>query len=103
MDAWLDGFSWLQQALFEAVVQPIAFAAGQGHLLEKAYEGTGWLVVGLLQIAVMLVVIAPLQKRWPVEPVSDARAGRLWHAAVLPSRPLLPFRAWRRSGCAPII
>jgi sterol desaturase/sphingolipid hydroxylase (fatty acid hydroxylase superfamily) len=77
MDAWLDGFSWLQQALFEAVVQPIAFAAGQGHLLEKAYEGTGWLVVGLLQIAVMLTVIGPLQRLWPAESQTDAQAIRV--------------------------
>jgi sterol desaturase/sphingolipid hydroxylase (fatty acid hydroxylase superfamily) len=77
MDAWLDGFSWLQQALFEAVVQPIAFAAGQGHLLEKAYEGTGWLVVGLLQIAVMLTVIGPLQRLLPAESQTDAQAIRV--------------------------
>ena len=77
MDAWLDGFSWLQQALFEAVVQPIAFAARQGHLLEKAYEGTGWLVVGLLQIAVMLTVIGPLQRLWPAESQTDAQAIRV--------------------------
>lgn len=77
MDAWLDGFSWLQQALFEAVVQPIAFAAGQGHLLEKAYEGTGWLVVGLLQIAVMLTVIGPLQRLWPAESQTDGQAIRV--------------------------
>ena len=77
MDAWLDGFSWLQQALFEAVLQPIAFAAGQGHLLEKAYEGTGWLVVGLLQIAVMLTVIGPLQRLWPAESQTDAQAIRV--------------------------
>ena len=74
MDELSDVFSGLQQWLFETVVQPLTYAAGQGNLLELAYEGTGWLVVGLLQIAVMLVVIGPLQKRWPAEPVSDARA-----------------------------
>jgi sterol desaturase/sphingolipid hydroxylase (fatty acid hydroxylase superfamily) len=74
MDALTDAFAFLQQWLFETLVQPVGFALGQGNLLEKAYEGTGWLVVGLLQIAVMLVVIGPLQKRWPVEPMADARA-----------------------------
>jgi sterol desaturase/sphingolipid hydroxylase (fatty acid hydroxylase superfamily) len=70
-------FESLQQALYEALVQPLAFAAGQGHLLEKAYEGTGWIVVGLLQLAVMLVVIGPLQRRWPVEPTHDQQAVRV--------------------------
>ena len=74
MDVLTDAFAFLQQWLFENLVQPVGFALGQGHLLETAYEGTGWLVVGLLQIAVMLVVIGPLQKRWPVEPLADARA-----------------------------
>ncbi len=74
MDALTDAFAFLQQWLFETLVQPVGFALGQGNLLETAYEGTGWLVVGLLQIAVMLVVIGPLQKRWPVEPMADARA-----------------------------
>jgi sterol desaturase/sphingolipid hydroxylase (fatty acid hydroxylase superfamily) len=74
MDALTDVFAFLQQWLFETLVQPLGFALGQGNVLEKAYEGTGWLVVGLLQIAVMLVVIGPLQKRWPAEPMADARA-----------------------------
>lgn len=73
MDFLIDSFEWLQQALYETLVQPIAFASGQGHLLEKAYEGTGWVVAGLLQLAVMLTVIAPMQRRWPVEEVTDRR------------------------------
>ncbi len=77
MDALTDAFAFLQQWLFETLVQPVGFALGQGNLLEKAYEGTGWLVVGLLQIAVMLVVIGPLQKRWPAEPMADARAVKI--------------------------
>jgi sterol desaturase/sphingolipid hydroxylase (fatty acid hydroxylase superfamily) len=74
MDFLTDSFEWLQQTLYETLVQPIAFASGQGHLLEKAYEGTGWVVAGLLQLAVMLAVIAPMQRRWPVEEVTDRRA-----------------------------
>jgi sterol desaturase/sphingolipid hydroxylase (fatty acid hydroxylase superfamily) len=77
MDFLLDSFAWLQETLYEVVVQPIAFAAGQGHLLEIAYEGTGWVVVGLLQIAVMLVVIGPLQRLWPVDAQTHAKAARV--------------------------
>ncbi|WP_396437690.1 sterol desaturase family protein [Limnohabitans sp.] len=77
MDTLIDAFSWLQQSLFEAVVQPLVFALGLAQLLEKAYEGTGWLVVGLLQIAVLLTVLGPMQRRWPAEPVQDTRAVRV--------------------------
>lgn len=69
-----DAFSATQQFLFEHAVQPLAFALGAGNLLEDAYDGTGWLVVGLLQIAVLLLLIRPLQKRFPVEPVVDKHA-----------------------------
>lgn len=77
MDSLIALFELVQQTLFETVVQPIAFAAGQGHLLEKAYEGTGWLVVGLLQLAVLCLVLGPLQRRWPAEPMRDPRAVRV--------------------------
>ena len=77
MDFLIDRFEWLQQTLFEGVLQPIAFAMGQGHLLEKAYEGAGWVVVGLLQIAVMLAVIGPMQGRWPAEAQPDRQAIRV--------------------------
>ncbi len=69
---WIEElFSRAQQALFEALIQPVMFALGQGHLLEVGYTATGWLIVGLLQIAVLLLVIGPLQRWRPVEPVVD--------------------------------
>ena len=71
---WLiDSFETLQTMLFESVVQPIAFACGAGNLLDVAYEGTGWLLIGLLQILILLVFIAPLEKWRPFEPVTDAK------------------------------
>ena len=78
MIEWMqDQFSVVQQWLFETVVQPIAFELGAGNLLEDAYNGTGWLVMGLLQIVVLLAVIGPMQRRWPVEPLTGRRAIRV--------------------------
>jgi sterol desaturase/sphingolipid hydroxylase (fatty acid hydroxylase superfamily) len=73
-DLLTDTFAFLQLVLFENVVQPIAFHLGAGNLLEIAYEGTGWLLVGVIQIVVMLLVIAPLEKWRPVEPVMSPGA-----------------------------
>ena len=49
----IDAFSQVQLWLFEALVQPLVFGLGGGNLLEDAFAATGWLLVGMLQIAVM--------------------------------------------------
>jgi len=76
METLTDLFSAAQQWLFETVVQPIVFAVGLGGRVEEAFDGTGWLLVGLLQIVVLVAVIGPLQRLRPVEPVSDRAAIR---------------------------
>lgn len=77
MDALIDLFGRAQQALFEGAVQPLLFAAGLGNLLEDGYDATGWLLVGLVQLAVMLALIAPLERWRPVEAVTDRQAVRV--------------------------
>jgi sterol desaturase/sphingolipid hydroxylase (fatty acid hydroxylase superfamily) len=77
MDTLIDLFAQTQEWLFETVVQPLAVWAGLSNILEVAYEGTGWLLVGLLQIVVMLVLLAPLERLWPVAPVRDPAAVRV--------------------------
>ena len=73
---WISNlFDSLQLALYENVVQPVVFGLGFGNLLEDAYDATGWLLLGLMQIGFILLGIAVLERRWPVEPVTD-------HAAV---------------------
>ena len=77
MEFLIDAFAWVQQQLFERAVVPLAFELGWGNLLDLAYEGTGWLLVGLIQVAVLLLVIGPMQRLWPVEPLTDRRAVRV--------------------------
>ena len=73
--AWMaNGFDSAQQALFEGAVQPLLFACGLAGFLEEGYGATGWLLVGVLQLAVIVLVLVPLQRWRPVEPVTD-RAG----------------------------
>lgn len=67
MDTLIDWFGHWQDALFEAVVQPLMFHIGLGNRLEDAYGATGWLLIGLVQLAVMLALIEPLQRWRPVE------------------------------------
>lgn len=74
MRAMFDG---AQQWLFEAVVQPVLFWLGLANVLEDAYDATGWLLVGVLQLLIMVLLIAPLQRWRPVEPVTDRQAIRV--------------------------
>jgi sterol desaturase/sphingolipid hydroxylase (fatty acid hydroxylase superfamily) len=76
IDTLVDAFGVAQLWLFETLVQPVVFAAGLGGRLESAYAATGWLLVGLIQIAVLVAVIGPLQRWRPVEPVTDRAAVR---------------------------
>ena len=76
MEAFAELFTNVQSALFEGVVQQLAFALGLGSRLEEAFTATEWFLVGLLQLTVMLLVIAPLQRWRPIEPVTDPSAVR---------------------------
>ena len=71
MDWLVNGFDTAQQWLFEELLQPVMFAGGLGSQLETGYEAAGWLLVGLLQLAVIAVIIGPLQRWRPVEAVTD--------------------------------
>ena len=70
-------FDTAQQWLFEQAVQPLLFAAGLGQLLEDGFGATGWLLVGVMQIAVMLTLFAALERWRPVESVTNRAAVRV--------------------------
>lgn len=76
MDTLLTVFDSAQQWLFESVFQPVLFKLGLASALEDAYVAAGWLLVGVLQLSVMLLLIAPLQRWRPVEAVQDRQAIR---------------------------
>ncbi len=67
----VDAFSSAQQWLFESLVQPLMFKMGFGNLLEDGYTATMWLMLGVLQILVLLIVIGPLQRWRPVDAMTD--------------------------------
>ena len=48
------------------------FFFGMASLLDDGYAATGWLLVGLLQLLVLIAVIGPLQRWRPVEAVVDS-------------------------------
>jgi len=74
---WLN--LWVGQieaTVFQNVVLPVVYHLGFGGYAEDAYTGTEWLLVGLVQIAVMVLILGPLEKMRPVEAVTDRGAIR---------------------------
>lgn len=70
-------FSDAQQWVFESLAQPLMFQLGLGNLLAEGYNATGWLLVGVVQILVMLLLIGPLQRWRPVEALTDRATVRV--------------------------
>ena len=77
MDDVISLFSDTQQWVFESLVQPLMFHLGLGSLLAEGYNATGWLLVGVVQILVMLMLIGPLQRWRPVEALADRATVRV--------------------------
>ena len=77
IDELAAAFSEAQQMLFVTLVQPVMFELGLASLLDDGFDATGWLLVGLLQLLVMICVIAPLQRWRPVEAVTDQATVRV--------------------------
>ncbi len=73
----LDLFDRTQSLLFEHATQPLMVWLGLSNLLEAGYAATGWLLVGVVQIAILIAVIGPLQRWRPVEAVTDRQAIRV--------------------------
>ena len=77
MDELIHLFDETQQWLFEYLMQPLLFKFGMASMIEDAYAGSMWLLVGILEIVLLVVVIGSLERWRPVEPVTDRRQVRI--------------------------
>ena len=76
IDTLVEAFGLTQQWLFETLVQPVVFGLGGASILVDAYNATGWLLVGLLQLIVIVGVFGSLQRWRPIQAVTDRAAVR---------------------------
>jgi sterol desaturase/sphingolipid hydroxylase (fatty acid hydroxylase superfamily) len=103
--------------LFEHFVQPVLYALGWMALSEAAYEWIWAALAGGLFMLALVLIISPLERWRPAEPVTDRRAIRTdrWYTAwvqlgVLPLIPIAllvilfdPLDAWlRQAGFTPL-
>lgn len=69
-----DWFGTAQGWLFETVIQPLVFQLGLGEYVEEAFEGTEWLLIGVLELTLLFIVLRPLEALIPVHKFTDPRA-----------------------------
>jgi sterol desaturase/sphingolipid hydroxylase (fatty acid hydroxylase superfamily) len=74
IDALVQGFSELQGWLFETLVQPVVYRLGWMEHVEPIYEGLGTAMIGVIEIAVLVALLKPLEAWRPVEQWTEKRA-----------------------------
>ena len=74
MQVVVDLFSAAQGWLFETVVQPLVFQLDLGEYVEEAFTGTEWFLVGVCELAILFVILRPLETMIPVHAITDKRA-----------------------------
>lgn len=73
-DALVDGFLWLQDRVWELVVQPLVYALGFAAYIEDAYTATGTLLMGAVGVVAMVLLLVPLERSRAVEAPGPWRA-----------------------------
>lgn len=72
----IDRFGDAQRWLFEQLVQPALYQLGAMHLAEMAFDAVEWFLVGVLEVALLALVMGALERRQPAEPLRDRAAVR---------------------------
>ncbi len=72
-----DLFDTAHQWLFETIVQPMFFHLGLSAFIEDAFDGSMWLLIGVLQVILIAVVFGGLQRWRPAEPIVDRQQIRI--------------------------
>jgi len=66
-----------QGIVFERCVLPALYTLGLMRFAEDAYAATGWVLIGILEIAIIWFLLRPLEAWRPVEAWPDRRAVRV--------------------------
>jgi len=69
LDLWIAVQTWL----FETVVSPVLFWANLMEWYEPAFNAVEFVMLGVVQIAVIAVVMRLFERRWPLEKDGDDR------------------------------
>ena len=77
LDTLAAAFTTVHAWVFETLVQPLLYATGMLGYAEWAFDGLEFALYGALEIAIMLLLLRPLESWRPVERWADRRAVRV--------------------------
>ena len=72
-----QAFVALQAGLFEGIVQPLLFALGLTTYAEMGFDAVEFFLYGVIEIALVWLLLRPLESLRPVERWSDRRSVRV--------------------------
>jgi sterol desaturase/sphingolipid hydroxylase (fatty acid hydroxylase superfamily) len=76
--AWIDDpLAVMQGWLFEQLILPLLYRAGLMRFAEQAFDATEWVLIGVIEVAALMLLMGWAQRRWPVEAVVDRAAIRI--------------------------
>ncbi len=76
--AWFeDPLAAMQGWLFEQLILPLLYRAGLMRFAEQAFDATEWVLIGVIEVAALMLLMGWAQRRWPVEAVVDRAAIRI--------------------------
>jgi len=73
----VEWFSEVHGWLFQTVVHPLLYALSLGDITEEAFDGTEWFLIGLLELALLFLILRPLESWIPVKKNIDPAARRI--------------------------
>lgn len=73
----VEWFGDAQGWLFQLAVQPFLFKFGLGDVIEEAFTGTEWFLTGVIELALLYLVLRPLEAWIPVRRDLDPAARRI--------------------------
>ncbi|WP_151637147.1 sterol desaturase family protein [Noviherbaspirillum aerium] len=73
----VEWFSEVHGWLFQTVVHPLLYFFSLGDITEEAFDGTEWFLIGLLELALLFLILRPLESWIPVKQGIDPAARRI--------------------------
>ncbi|MEI6203858.1 MAG: sterol desaturase family protein [Enhydrobacter sp.] len=71
LDPWIDAQAWI----FDTFVGPALFRLGLMAWYEPAFNAVEFVMLGIVQIAVIALVLRVIERRWPLEAGDDRLMG----------------------------